>query len=200
MLEKHIPFFRGRELLDPASFAEILHPSSGSLPSTSDSPLQYHSADSLTPGYPINPRMQLARLYLQLGIFLDYYTGQHSPSLSEELKNPLNSEQSLETLAIFKHHISLFPQLNITPSFPRTFLIHGELDSAVPIQESLHLKTLLQANSVYFVMKVVEGQGHSFDYEPGAEARHGQLFNELFDFIASCLPGQSCSFPNPHIP
>ena len=80
------PFFRGRELLTPSEFPSFRYPESLLLPPITDSPQAYNSADSEKPGYPANPRMLLARLYLQEGNVLDYYTGQHEPSLSERLR------------------------------------------------------------------------------------------------------------------
>ena len=38
------------------------------------------------PGWPKNPRMQLCRVLLQEGVYLDYLTGEFEPSLSERIR------------------------------------------------------------------------------------------------------------------
>ena len=131
------PFFRGRELLDPDSFADFLHPRAERLPPISASPLAYHPNDSARPGYPANPRMQLARLYLQMGNFLDYYTGQHEPSLSAALRDTPHED------AVPAQHRRLFPQFNVSASWPSTLICHGESDTAVPVAESVYLRDSL---------------------------------------------------------
>jgi hypothetical protein len=54
-------------------------PVHGTLESISDSPMAYRPQTYHILGYPANSRMFFARLYLQLGMFVDYYTGQHDP-------------------------------------------------------------------------------------------------------------------------
>lgn len=135
--------------------------------------------------------MQLARLYLQLGIFLDYYTGDHSPSLSLKLRNSLQGSDKLDMDTLHSQipaeHLLLFPQFNISATFPPTFLIHGELDSAVPVGESRMLCGLLKDAGVSVELRVIKGKEHSFDYEPGSEEAHADLFNEVFRFFTDCL-------------
>lgn len=178
MSPKTSPFFRGRELLDEADpeFQEFqFHPpdlkagatEKSRLPTarvTADSPLSYHPRTYHIPGYPANPRMLLARLYLQLGTYLDYYTGQHEPSLSAKLRVlSLSSDQNtnsddasgarsemvtrmLDTIP--ERHLSLFPQ-SIVPQkarsgeWPATVFLHGTDDTAVPVQESRNLHQLI---------------------------------------------------------
>ncbi|PAV17164.1 alpha beta-hydrolase [Pyrrhoderma noxium] len=40
----------------------------------------------MMPGWPKNPRMQLCRVLLQEGVYLDYLTGEFEPSLSEGIR------------------------------------------------------------------------------------------------------------------
>ena len=195
-------FFRGRELLDPESFAEYLHPACEGLHVVSDSPLAYHLPTSPTPGYPANPRMQLARLYLQLGVFLDYYTGRHQPSLGAALREAslslaedLDSDESYASL--LSPHVPtglhyLFPQLLIPSSksesfkWPPTFLVHGTADTALRADESRHLAMLLERAGVDVTLRLVEGQEHSFDYAHDAEGTFGGeagLFDEAVGFL-----------------
>ncbi|KAI5897104.1 alpha/beta-hydrolase [Schizophyllum commune H4-8] len=179
------PFFRGRELLDPDSFAEFLHPQAERLPPISVSPLAYHSNDSPTPGYPANPRMQLARLYLQMGNFLDYYTGQHKPSLSaalREFKGDTHEED-----AVPAQHRRLFPQFNFSSSWPPTLICHGECDTAVPVAESVYLRDLLHEAGVPIDLRIIPGREHSFDYAPGAENELSEVFDDIVRWLAERL-------------
>ncbi|TCD66610.1 hypothetical protein EIP91_001119 [Steccherinum ochraceum] len=180
------PFFRGRELLDPNEFGDFIHPRSTILETILDSPLQYYPSDSPTPGFPANPRMQLARLYLQMGLYLDYYTGMHSPSLSHDLRQALGDPAKLEAILaerLCPGHLRLFPQLQTTLSWPPVMLVHGELDTAVPASESLHMRDMLQSLGVDVSVQIVPGQEHSFDYAPNAE----QIFSPVFDQAALFL-------------
>ncbi|KAF9449114.1 alpha/beta-hydrolase [Macrolepiota fuliginosa MF-IS2] len=190
-------FVPGREILNPEDFKEFIHPFS--LPVTTSSELQYYPDDHPTPGIPANPRMYLARLYFQLGTYLDYYTGDHAPSLSEALRNKrgeVSSSSGRERMLspeewgkplIPRRHQVLFPQLSVTPDWPEVFLIHGTKDYQVYLHESQHLKDLLEAAGVKVTLREIEGQGHSFDYRAGAEDEFGWLFDEVGEFLKDKL-------------
>jgi len=184
-------FFRGRELLNPAEFADYLYPfKNGTLEPVSDSPLAYHPQTYHIPGYPANPRMLLARVYLQLGVFLDYYTGQHDPSLSNTLRQTLSKpESSVDDLMhqIPERQRSLFPQFGVDSNWPPTLLLHGTNDTAVPLAESRHMQALLKKAGVPVTLLEFEGKEHSFDYEPEAEATLGGRFDEVAGFLRRCL-------------
>ncbi|EJC98122.1 alpha/beta-hydrolase [Fomitiporia mediterranea MF3/22] len=191
------PFFLNREILDPDVFQEFLYPFPPDLKSTSDSALAYYPANHpIAPGMPANLRMQLCRLYLQLGVYLDYYTGEHEPSLSARLRAVTEERhydrerrvKALRTL-IPEKHVPLFPQLLIDSSFPPTFMIHGELDSAVHSQESYNVARLLDSNGVKKVLRIANGEEHSFDYAEGAMEKYSPLFDEAFDFIKGIFEG-----------
>ncbi|KAF8965123.1 alpha/beta-hydrolase [Flammula alnicola] len=180
-------FFRGRELLDPSEFLEYLYPfkEKDTLP-ISDSPLDYYPQTYRIPGYPANPRMLLARLYLQLGVFLDYYTGMHDPGLSETLRAIINkkgySSKDLEE-AIPERHRYLFPQFKVDSRWPPSMLLHGTADSAVPVDESRLLQDLLEKAGVSAELVEFQDKEHSFDYEPDAEDTWGEKFNIVKDFL-----------------
>jgi acetyl esterase/lipase len=141
--------------------------------------------------------MLLARLYLQLGVFLDYYTGQHVPSISETLRAALDSkeedhERHVRELVPSIHHL-LFPQLGVTSSWPPTFLIHGSLDSVVPVHESHHMRDLLLRSGVPVRLDVVDGQDHTFDYESDAESLHAAMFDDVQRFLEKHIGGIATS-------
>lgn len=194
-------FFRGREMLDPGDFSDFLHPSSQTLPPTSDSPLAYHPETHHIPGYPANQRMLLGRLYLQLGVYLDYYTGMHAPSLSAALRKFLSEGQlrSGEVQGLRLDEIKcvlpedqcdLFPQFGVTRDWPPCFLVHGADDSAVLADESRHMHELLQDAGVDVMLRILPGEEHSLDYQSGANDKYGQgggLFDEAVEFLLGFL-------------
>jgi acetyl esterase/lipase len=182
-------------MLDPEAFSVFLYPRCKSLEPIADSPLAYHPASSPTPGGPANPRMPLSRLYLQLGVTLDYTTGQHSPSLSATLRplldtdvaaDPFALQDAMKVLIPSKHH-AVFPQLNVTPDFPPTFLCHGVLDGAVHVDESEHMCGLLERAGVPVRLLALDSADHSFDYAPDAEALYAAHFDEMAEFLTRAL-------------
>jgi len=180
------PFFKGRELLDILDFQDYLYPNSNTLPSISQSSLTYYGTEYHIPGYPSNPRMLLARLYLQLGSYLDYYTGKHDPSVSKPLQDTLGKDHSTK-VALAKARLSpkeqsLFPQLYAS-EFPPSFFIHGSEDTAVPVTESHYISNVIQVCGVQAVLKVCEGMEHSFDYEADADKKWSDTFDNAFEFL-----------------
>lgn len=139
--------------------------------------------------------MFVARLYLQLGTFLDYLTGEHSPSLSATLRESLGSDKldltnpagpsdhdavddRLKNLIPERHHY-LFPQFSVTPDWPPTYLVHCSTDTAVPLHDSKHVHRLLEKAGVDVKLDVIEGEEHSFDYKAEAEAVYGRTFDSI---------------------
>jgi acetyl esterase/lipase len=177
-----VPFDRRLELLDPARFAEFIYPASAKLAPIAQSPAKYHGPDSPTPGYPADPRMKVAHLYFQLGTYLDYWTCEHEPSLSEALRDHPRPADALTPA-----HRAIFPQLLITPDWPRVMLVHGSEDIAVPTDGSRVMHALLRAAEVESVLRIVEGAGHAFDLKDDAEARFGRLFDESVEFLRAAL-------------
>jgi acetyl esterase/lipase len=189
LMPKTEPFFLGYEMLDPAQFVKFLYPASAAQPPTAQSALAYHGSDSPTPGIPSNPRMQLARLWLQQGTYLDYWTGAHEPSLSDDLRALLpapeeHAERDARLAATLPpaHH-AIFPQLLVTLDWPPVMLIHGSEDSAVPADSSRAMYARLCAAEVETVLRIAEGSEHSFDLKKGAEAPFGELFDEAVEFL-----------------
>ncbi len=206
LLPKDKPFFRGREILDPADFSDYMYPypPKSNLEETVDSPLAYHPVGYHIPGYPANPRMLLARLYLQLGVYLDYYTGCHSPGISETMRRVLvvdsdrspragnvsgvdSEERNSLTFAeaIPEEHRVLFPQLRITSDWPPTVLCHGTADTAVPVEESRMLGRSLANAGIPVKVFEFEGEEHSFDVAANAEDKHGKTFDKIMATLAA---------------
>jgi len=138
--------------------------------------------------------MQLARLWLQLGTYLDYWTGAHTPSLSDTLRAllPTGEEQHTEgdarlAAALPPADHAIFPQLLVTPDWPRVLLVHGSEDSAVPADSSRAMHARLRAAKVETVLRIVDGSEHSFDLKSGAEATFGGLFDEAAEFLRAAL-------------
>jgi acetyl esterase/lipase len=193
-LPKTKPFFQGYELLDPAEFSEFFYPAGASLAPIAQSKPTFFGPDSATPGMPSNPRMQLARLWLQLGTYLDYWTGLHEPSISGALREilPVEGEdiatidgRLAATLPPSQH--ALFPQLLVTPEWPRVLHIHGSEDTAVPAQSSRELHARLLDAKVESTLRIVEGREHVFDLKPGAEETFSELFDEAAEFLRAAI-------------
>lgn len=181
-------------MLDPQAYSEWLYPHSLDLKQTANSGLAYCGPDALIPGFPANPRMLLIRLYLQLGTFLDYYTGDHAPSLSlalrEEQQAHAQSGPGDIVSLIPEKHRPLLPQLAVNKSWPPVFLTHGSNDSAVLAEESRDLHKMLQDAGVRSVLRIIDGAEHSLDYVPDANKLYGSpggLFDEIRDFLVQYL-------------
>ncbi|KAK4706078.1 hypothetical protein P7C70_g125, partial [Phenoliferia sp. Uapishka_3] len=108
-----------------------------------------------------SPRLDYYTWLQQKALFIDVLTG--IPGLNAKLLSlPSYSRPS----AIPDSVKAMFPNLNITSSFPPTFFIHGTDDEAVPIEESrTMLEACFQANIEGCKMLEVPGGNHDFDYE-----------------------------------
>ncbi|KIK67604.1 hypothetical protein GYMLUDRAFT_154960 [Collybiopsis luxurians FD-317 M1] len=191
---KTSPFLRGRPLLDPSRSQEYLYPFSPSIASdvVADSPMAFNPpAKPGVPPTPTNPRMPLALLYLQLGTYLDYYTGQHEPSLSEALREAYSAthypdseakKRKLRSL-IPPKHLPIFPQFGVDSSWPPTLLIHGSEDTAVPVAESQNMYQILQNAGVLSRIRIVQGEDHFFEQTPDAEKVHKEVLDDAAGFL-----------------
>ncbi|KAI0246271.1 Alpha/Beta hydrolase protein [Lactifluus subvellereus] len=190
------PFFLGYELLDPAEFSEFMYPKSASQAPIAQSQPAFFGPDSPTPGMPSNPRMKVARLWLQLGVFLDYWTGLHEPSISATLRELLTEEREEDASAMMDARLRralppsahpILPQLLVSPEWPPVMLIHGSDDSAVPAQSSRAMHARLLDAKVVTTFRIMDGSGHSFDLKNGAEEAFGGLFDEAIEFLRAAL-------------
>lgn len=194
VVPKTKPFFQGYELLNPADFSEFAYPANASLAQVAQSKPSYFGPDSTTPGMPSNPRMQLARVWLQVGTYLDYWTGQHKPSISGVLREilPVEGEDTATTDDRLAANLpaserALFPQLFVTSNWPPVLHIHGSADTAVPLQSTQALHARLLDAKVESTLRIVEGMEHVFDLRPGVEEKFSGLFDEAAEFIRRAL-------------
>ncbi|TFK23054.1 alpha/beta-hydrolase [Coprinopsis marcescibilis] len=208
---KYTPFFRGREILDPNDYLEFLYPRSRDLEVTTSSALAYYPKTHHIPGFPANPRMLLARLYLQLGTFLDYYTGSFEPSLSVDLRGAVDDwdsedgselvsgqgggravgdgsfERLVKKVPVLAGHLLLFPQFHVSTAeereWPRILLVHGSEDTAVPVEDSRNMERVWKNVGACVRFLEVEGEEHSFDLAGDAEQKLGWVFEEVVEFL-----------------
>lgn len=194
-------FFGGLDLLDPNDpvYAPYLHPAAYSNPRdwTWDSPSAY-SVDGDSTFKP-NPRDNFFHLYLQLGVYLDFYLrGNNSLALREQLANNkrgTDPRTELEKL-IPEHHRSVFPQLNVSGDWPPTVLLHGTEDAAILIGESKHMQSLLAQAKVPVDLLIIPGEDHGFDLAPDAETRFDSEFTKVLDVLkrhlCASIEARSC--------
>ncbi|KAJ2925966.1 hypothetical protein H1R20_g11124, partial [Candolleomyces eurysporus] len=140
--------------------------------------------------------MLLVRLYLQLGTFLDYYTGQHEPSLSGKLRESLvsfeqdtGSNDGLEAATIMldsitRRHVALFPQ-SIVPQKESRNLHKLILASSSPptFTEGAPEEDITRHASKGSKLIEVPSAEHSFDLVPDAEEKYGKVFDEIVEYL-----------------
>ncbi|KAG8843737.1 hypothetical protein FRB96_003863 [Tulasnella sp. 330] len=100
------------------------------------------------------------------GTWIDVLTG--SEGLSSSLRAlPLEDRPA----AIPDDLKPFFPQLNINASFPPTYLVHGDADSYISVNESINTKAQLDALGIENVLVTVPGAEHGLMSQvPGAGA------------------------------
>jgi len=52
------------------------------------------------------------------------------------------------------------------------FLIHGDADNLVPVQQSVKMRKLLEKQGVPVDLKIYSGSGHGFNYQARSNPRH----------------------------
>lgn len=79
------------------------------------------------------------------------------------------------------------PLLNISESFPPTFIVHGEADTMVPLELSVELYSALQKSKVECGMRVIPGEEHTFAATMKKGSQTWNLHLEGFAFLESIL-------------
>ena len=176
----------GRPLVDPANFKRFLPPFTEGLPAPATD--VFPSYDPAT-GLPAEPRMTLTSLTIQLGNWLDYYTGEFNPSLSGILRDALDAGASplaIRDLVPERHRV-LFPAILVNSSWPPTLMIHGTADTAVPILSSRRLKQLLTDAGVSAELIEIEGKDHVFDVQSNNDVKFSELYDKAEEFLKRCM-------------
>jgi dipeptidyl aminopeptidase/acylaminoacyl peptidase len=62
-------------------------------------------------------------------------------------------------------------------------LIHGELDTDVPHQQSVSMAETLERNHIEYELKIVSGQGHGFDHADTSDPLVTEVFNQVMGFL-----------------
>lgn len=89
------------------------------------------------------------------GDYLDAFTGRQG--FAEDLRKVPEADREKAAPADLLH---LFPQLNLSPNFPPTALVHGTADTIVPVAESTKRADSLRAFGVEVQLDLVEGGEH----------------------------------------
>ncbi|KAG6810800.1 hypothetical protein H0H92_010278 [Tricholoma furcatifolium] len=209
------PFLFGIPIQDPRTFTELLHQKDDPTSVSADSKSWQLKPISDAPiilgpeGIPTGPRSLILVLYLQLGIWIDYYTGAHANGgISAALREALDSQSqhALDDLdlddarvdaiirkVVPQEHHKLFPSLGASSTdtdvpWPPTFLIHGASDSAVPALESRSMLRRLKRRGVDVQHFEAEGKEHGFDNDPTAEEEFGfAIFDKVGEFLKKHL-------------
>jgi len=180
------PFFMGRPLLDPANSENLLYPFPEGLPApTSDAPPAINPAT----GLPVEPRMGLSLLSIQLGNWFDYYTGEFNPSLSGILRDALDA--NLPRLSVRdlvpERHRSLLPTFFVNSSWPPTLMLHGTADTAVPVLSSRRMKLLLTNAGASAELIEIDGKEHLFDTQPNNDVEFAEVYDKVEEFLKKCM-------------
>ena len=179
------PFLLGQPLGDPADFKKLLPPFPEGLPApTSDAPI---TLDPET-GVPTQIRAPFSAMTIQVGLWLDYYTGEFNPSLSGILRDALDAglPQSSVGDLVPERHRHLFPTFVISSSWPPTLMLHGTTDTAVSILSSQSMKTLLTNAGVSAELIELEGKNHVFDAQPN-DGEFAEVFDKVKEFLKRCI-------------
>ncbi|KAF5227496.1 hypothetical protein FAUST_11740 [Fusarium austroamericanum] len=79
------------------------------------------------------------------------------------------------------------PLLNISQSFPPTFIVHGDADTMVPLELSLELYSTLKESGVECGMRVIPGEQHTFAATMKKGSETWNLHLEGFTFLESII-------------
>jgi len=79
------------------------------------------------------------------------------------------------------------PLLNISKSFPPTFIVHGEADTMVPLHLSLELYSALQRSGVECGLRAIPGEEHTFAAKMKKGSQTWNLHLEGYKFLESIL-------------
>jgi acetyl esterase/lipase len=115
---------------------------------------------------PFEPRISYYYYCRQNGLWPKAVTG----------RDPLQESAALD---------SYCPVRQVTRDYPPVMLAHGDLDTDVPVQQSINMAEACQRQGVETVLRILPGLGHAFDYEePGLrDPAIAKLFEEVLVFM-----------------
>jgi acetyl esterase/lipase len=79
------------------------------------------------------------------------------------------------------------PVRNVTPSYPPTLLLHGDVDTDVPYAQSVSMAERLSVAGVPNKLVTVTGRGHGFDDVGFADPKVADALNQILPFMAAHL-------------
>ncbi|KAF9562492.1 alpha/beta-hydrolase [Agrocybe pediades] len=176
--------------IDPAMVADITFPYPQGTPAVeTDVPVVLGSLVPSTDSR-VTKRMALSSFLFQEGRNLDYYTGFHSPSISDALREV--SKKGDATLEDFKKALPenthrLFPLLCIDSQWPPSMILHGTEDDVVRLESSQNVRDAIKEAGVSVDLIEIGGQNHGFDIFPGAEEKYRVEFDRVKEFIRTHL-------------
>lgn len=126
----------------------------------SDYPWSWHSSASVdrSPG----TRAFLSNMASLSGTRLDFLTGK--PGLCASIRSAFAVNDALEICTLIPDDVKiLFPELQITASFPPSFIVHGTGDKSVMVRESEKTVRDLTRCGVECIAVLVENWGHGYN-------------------------------------
>jgi acetyl esterase/lipase len=122
-------------------------------------PRPFVSAYPLSANPATDPRFRLVSALHLDALFLDYMTGLSGLGRAVATHGPQ---------AIPHNHRYLFPiSFGAMAKLPQTFLLHGQNDSAVPVENSLRAAEVLRRAQVTVELEVPDDAEHGFDARAG---------------------------------
>lgn len=131
-------------------------------------------------------RTNLVGWWWQTGEYLDRVTGEKG--ISERLRS-IPHDQREAKIPAASHAGIVLPQLHIDSKFPPTMLVHGDADSLVLLDESIHTYKQLQAAGVPSELHVIPKAEHGLKSienqktPPEAVALQPRMFDFLMERI-----------------
>ncbi|KAJ3939986.1 uncharacterized protein N0V96_009981 [Colletotrichum fioriniae] len=93
----------------------------------------------------------------------------------------------MNTIVPDKNWDAVDPFRNITPSFPPTFIVHGQADTMVPLELSQDLIKVLKEKGVKSELREIPGEEHTFAAKMKVGSQTWNLQREGFDFLESLI-------------
>jgi dipeptidyl aminopeptidase/acylaminoacyl peptidase len=82
------------------------------------------------------------------------------------------------------------PITHVSSDDAPTFIIHGDKDPLVPVEQSQRIAEALRKAGVEVCLVVIEGMGHGFNGNPTVRQKAMDALNEALAFFDRHLKGQ----------